>query len=364
MRKADSFKDDLGLMNAKMAILATKHTAKILSKYGKITPKLPITVPHILAYGPAGSGKTTRIEAVAELMGCTEQDNTFIRINSDCIENIDNLIELLDTKLSWQGYSKDANGNILDPNNPVAPIKQVLVFLDEVHCLSKTTQEKLGLIMLDFRYQVKTNQGIKTIYFPKFTLAAATTKPGDLIKPLRTRFGIKINVGYGTDSDMLQVLNTMLVPTGWNISGNAKKIIASMSQGIPREVGNHLTGLYNCWIHSLYTGQTTEKQCIIEDIARKYAKAQKYTLDGISYDQVRVLKFLSQFRESGKKGGAGVVKICSALDLDPEQFLDTLEPRLVYRRFMISGTRGREITDLGLSYLEKVLSEYKDIPSV
>lgn len=310
------------------------------------------------------SGKTKRSEAMAELMGCSEKENTFIRINSDSIEKIENFIEILDSKLSWQGYKNDGH-KITDYENPVAPIKPVLIFLDEIHCLSKTTQEKLGLILLDFRYQVKGTNGIKTIYFPKFTLVAATTKPGDLIKPLRTRFGIKIAVDYGTDQEMVGVVNNMLKPTGWNLSEKCKTIVANMAQGIPREAGNHLTGLYNCWIYSLYTGQTKEKCCIMEDIAIKYAKLQKYTLDGISYDQIRVLRYLASFlKKDGKRGGAGVMKICSALSLDQEQFMDTYEPRLIYRGFITSGTKGRELTDKGYEYLERTLATYKDISNL
>lgn len=362
MNKTDIFENDLSLMNVKMAVIATQHTSKILEKYGKVTPKLPITVPHTLIYGSAGTGKTSRAEAMAEVMGCSEQDNTFIRINSDCIEDIQNLVDLLQNKLSWQGYKRNATGEVEDPFNPIAPIKPILVFLDEIHCLSKVTQEKLGLILLDFRYQIKVREGIKTIYFPRFTLVAATTKPGELIKPLRTRFGIKMSVTTGTDDEMLQVADIMLKPTGWTLDLEAKRIVARMAQGIPREVGNHLTGLYNCWIHSLYSGQTKENKCIMKDIAVRYTKTQKYTLDGLNYDQVRVLKYLTTFiSKTGKIGGAGVVKICSALGLDSEQFLDTLEPRLIFRRYITSGGRGREITDKGLKYLETISKHYPEI---
>jgi len=362
MKTIDIFDKDIGLSNVKMAVVAAQHTSKILQKYGYITPKLPITVPHILIYGLAGVGKTKRAEATAELMGCSESERTFIRINSDCIECIENLVDLLQDKLSWQGYKMDSSGRVVDPINPIAPVKNYLIFLDEVHCLSKTTQEKLGLILLDFRYQVKIGGKIRTVYFPKFTLIAATTKPGELIKPLRTRFGIKISVEACSDDEMVTVVDTMLKPTGWNVDPEAKNIVAKMSQGIPREAANHLTGLYNCWIHSLYTGQTHNKQCIMKDIATKYASIQKYTLDGFSYEQIRVLKYLKTFiKRDGTRGGAGIVKICSALGTDADQFMDTVEPRLIYRGYITSGTRGREITDKGVEYLTSTEEEYSSI---
>lgn len=354
-------KDDKGLMNVRMAAVACKSTAQILKKYGAVTPKLPLTVPHILVHGFAGCGKTSRIEAAAEIMGCKESDNTFIRINPDCINNIETLIDILNTKLSWEGYlcnygktdhtnCPKHNHQIVDPVNPRTPVKQQIVFLDEVHVLPKEVQEKLGLIILDFRYQLVSKSGYKTHYFPKFTFCGATTKPGDLIKPLRTRFGIKIAVTTYNDSEMMEIANTMLSQRGLNVSEDAKKIICNISQGIPRELENHITGLFNCWMYLLSTGQYTNKCVITREVAQNYIKVQRFLEDGLSSSQISVLKYLYNFKQ-----GIGITRVCNATGIDLQRFNDELEPRLVERGHIVAGGRGRQITESGRKYLEDIL---------
>lgn len=354
---------DLGLTNIKMAIAAAKTANKMLDKYGKITPKLPIAVPHLLIYGPPGTGKTTRVEEAAKLMGVSEEDNSFMRINCECIKSIADLIFTLLTKLSWQGYRCNNNTTnhencskkchcIVDPVNPSSSIKPQLIFFDELHTLSKDLQEKLGLILLDFKYQLQTAEGIKTFYFPKFTFAGATTKPGDLLKPLRTRFGLKIAVNYKSDIEMEEVVRNMIALRGWVVEDGAIRIIARMAQGIPREAENHLTGLFNCWNYCIETLQGTSKRGIIIDIAKRYASLQGYTEDGLSSNQIQTLYYLRSACKDGKPRGVGVKRICNALGIDEGVYLDEIEPRLITRRLITSGGKGREITEEGVQYIQ------------
>lgn len=360
-------KNDSGMMSIHMAIAAAEATNKILEKHGKITPKLPVSVPHILAHGAAGCGKTTRILEAAKLMGCSEENGTFIRISGEIVKSIEDLVNILAINLSWQGYlcncgktehsscPKD-NHHIVDPVNPRSAVKPQLVFFDEIHVLPKDLQEKLGLIILDFRYELLTRSGLKTIFFPRFTFAAATTKPGDLIKPLRTRFGLKIAISMLTDEEMKEVVKSMIQERGWAVEPEVIDIIAKISQGTPREAGNHLTGLFGCWRYMLNTGQDYNKQVISKKIAVKYANTQGYTIDGVSYDQIRILKYLASFAtpDFSKVKGVGVSRLCGALNLDASRFSDELEPHLVYKGFISSGGRGREITEAGLNYVSTI----------
>lgn len=356
---------DKGLMTIKMAVAAVKTSNKMLNKYGKLTPKLPVSVPHSLFYGPGGTGKTRRVEEAVKIMGCTEKDKTFFRKSPNSVEKLEEFIEFLQQNLSWQGYlqsdgeickgDKPAPGTyIVDPVNPRGPVKNIAVFIDEVHDISKSTQERLGMVILDFRYDIPDKDGgFKTVFFPKFTLFAATTKPGDLLKPLRTRFGNKISVPYYTDSEMRsQVLESMLSLRGWKLGDTAKDIIAKISQGIARECDNHLTGLYNCWRFMISSGQTDNKYAIMEEVAREYIRIQGFRDDGLHLDQVRVLQFLSTFVTADKVKGVGVKRMGAALGFDEQRFADELEPRLVDRGYITSGGRGREITKVGLDYIQ------------
>lgn len=362
-------KSDKGIISIEMAVAAANATNKILAKYGKITPKLPVSVPHILAHGCAGCGKTTKILEAANKMGCSESAGTLIRLSGETVQSIEDLVYTLQQRLSWQGYlcnqGKTDHSNctghhyIVDPTTPRSPIKHQMVFFDEIHVLPKELQEKLGLIILDFRYELLTKEGIKTIFFPKFTFAAATTRPGELIKPLRTRFGLKIAVTPATEMEMKEIVTRMVEERGWKVELEVIEIIAKMSQGIPREAGNHLTGLFGCWIYNLNSGQCSSKCVITKEVAKDYANTQGFTIDGISHDQVRVLNYLATFVEKTeghlKIRGVGVNRICGALYLDGERFSDELEPHLVTKGFITSGGRGREITESGLLYLSCVL---------
>jgi Holliday junction resolvasome RuvABC ATP-dependent DNA helicase subunit len=356
--------ESIGIENIKIAVSATKVTAKLLEKYKKVTPKLPLTVPHLLVYGAPGTGKTRTVEQAASLMGCDE--TSFIRISADCISKVEDLVTILEEKLSWQGYlcncGKTDHTNcptighyMVDPVTPISPVKPQLVFFDEIHILSKDLQEKLGLIILDFKYQLAINGKLRNIFFPRFTFAGATTKPGDLLKPLRTRFGLKINIPYHSDEKMVEISRTIAKEIGVNLEDQALETVAKISQGIPREAVNHIKGTINYWIHCLEQKEIKNKEVITNEVVKRYIKLQQFLEDGLSYEQIRVLQYLSNFVRKDKISGAGVSRLCSALSMDNEKYLQDIEPRLLYRNLIVSGNRGREITSGGMDYLSKVV---------
>lgn len=358
------------LLNIEMAISAVKHANDRLARGEELPVGTPLTVGHMISYGPGGLGKTRIIEQAAKLMGCSEEQGNFIRLNADNFKRGSELVEILQQKLSWDGYLCNhgkidhsqcprCNHYIVDPVNPRGPLKPQMVFLDEIHVLEKSLQEQLGLIILDFRYQVCNSGNLGNVYFPKFTFAGATTKLGDLLKPLRTRFSIKIGFNYFSDTEMQDIVTFMAEQRGLNLDREVTEIIAKVAQGTPREASNHLNGLYNCFIHfkdQFSTRQFNEKNVIMKEVAEKYISIQNFREDGLSFDQIRILHFLSQFFDEKKQSfkAVGVNRICNHFGMDPQRFYDEVEPRLSYRGFIVSGSRGRELTEEGLNYLKSI----------
>lgn len=359
----------------KMAVAGAQRTNEILAKlYDKyqgtksLPPQTPFVVGHTLFYGPAGTGKSKSAEEAIKLLNCSEENNSLIRLSCDSIKNTTDLIQILSSLLSWDGYLCDykkvnhkncCDCNIRDPKNPRAPIKQSVVYIDEIHNLNKDVQEALLLIMEDFQYQYFNGKNNTSIYFPKFTLIACTTDPGLLIKPLLSRFKLKLKVNRKSDEEMEEVVRSLAAERVLNLDDTAVSLIAKIAQGVPREARNHVEGLYNCWAYLLVNSSnvTNLSQTLITgEVAEYYKTLNNFLEDGTSEDQIRVLRFLNRKTDAGKMITSGLKKIISALGFDEEYYRSFIEPRLEIKGW-IDTTRARKLTEEGVEYLNTVLSK-------
>ena len=335
-------------------------------------------------------GKTKRVETAANLMGCSEEDGTFIRLNAECINSGDELATTLEEKLSWDGYLCDKghlvhnhetgciskNGkrtcNIVDPVNPRGPIKQTIVFIDEIHVLSKDVQEQIGLILLDFRYQYRLKDGkVKDVYFPKFTCFGATTVLGDLLTPLQTRFPNQIEIEYYSDSEMKEIVKSMAGQRDWEIDEEAAMVIGLCAQGVARMGENHLRGLYEaaCYYRAMadrgeISLNENDRKVLTTNLALKYIEVAKYLPDGLKHAQLRTLQFLRRRDKNprtDKWNTSGEQAICDNLGIDKDNYRKQIEPRLLARSLMERTGRGRALTDEGLEYLYKVEDRYPEL---
>ena len=156
-----------------------KENLKIFIEAAKIR-KEPLD--HVLLYGPPGLGKTTLSMIIAKEMGVN------IRITSGpAIEKPGDLAALL-TNLS--------PGDVL--------------FIDEIHRLSRSVEEILYPAMEDFAIDIVTGKGqMATSYhlpLSKFTLIGATTRAGQLTAPLRDRFGVVLRLEMYTPEELSKII--------------------------------------------------------------------------------------------------------------------------------------------------------------
>ena len=133
---------------------------------------------HVLLSGPPGLGKTTLAMIIASEM------NAPIRITSGpAIQHAGDLASIL---------SSLVEGEIL--------------FLDEIHRMSRPAEELLYLAMEDFRVDVIVGKGAGAtaipLELPHFTLVGATTRAGLLPSPLRDRFGFTAQLDFYEDSEI------------------------------------------------------------------------------------------------------------------------------------------------------------------
>lgn len=170
---------------------------------------------HILLSGPPGLGKTTLAMIIAEEM------NAPIRITSGpAIQHAGDLASIL---------SSLVEGEVL--------------FLDEIHRMSRPAEELLYLAMEDFRVDVIVGKGAGAtsipLDLPHFTLIGATTRAGLLPSPLRDRFGFTAQLDFYETPELNQIINRSSGLLDIEIDDEAAIEIASRSRGTPR-VANRL----------------------------------------------------------------------------------------------------------------------------
>ncbi len=272
---------------------------------------------HLLLFGPPGLGKTTLAGIIANELGVN---------------------------------FKVTSGPVLDKPGDLAGIltgleEHDVLFIDEIHRLSRVVEEYLYSAMEDYRIDIMIDKGPGArsvqLSLSPFTLIGATTRSGMLTAPMRARFGINCHLEYYSHEVLERIIRRSAALLQVKITPEAAHEIALRSRGTPR-IANSLLRRVRDFAQVKGSGD------IDPEIARFALEA--LNIDSHGLDEMDH-KLLSTMIHKFGGGPVGISTIATAIGEEADTIEEVYEPFLIMEGFLRRTPRGREVTSLAYRHL-------------
>lgn len=220
-----------------------------------------------------------------------------------------------------------------------------VLFIDEIHRLSKTVEEILYSAMEDFALDIIIGKGPSArsvrLDLPKFTLIGATTRLGAIAAPLRDRFGVQCRLEFYKPSELQFIVSRAAEILDVQIDREGAEEIARRSRGTPR-IANRLLKRVRDFAQVLGCAVIT-KQVAAEALA-------KLEVDAYGFDR-NDRRILTTIVKTFGGGPVGIETIAAAISEEATTIEDVIEPYLLQQGMLQRTPRGRIATRETYRYL-------------
>jgi len=276
---------------------------------------------HVLLHGPPGLGKTTLANVIATEMGAA-----IVTTSGPALERGGDLMGIL-TNLQTSD----------------------VLFIDEIHRLSRAVEEFLYPAMEDFcvNFVIEKGAHARTLRYQlhPFTLVGATTRAGMLSSPLRERFGIFHHLDFFSLEDLARVVDRSASILGVSIADDGAVTIARRARGTPR-IANRLLRRVRDYAQVRADGTITAS--IARD-ALEFEGVDDRGLDALDRELLRTIASVYA------GGPVGIEAVAATLNEEAETLEEVVEPYLLKIGFLTRTPGGRRITASACDHLGLVL---------